>query len=451
MKFRANRREFLKKAAVATGSALAMPYLMTRPARAAQNSLGVAVVGAGGMGGYAVDHAITEQFIAVCDIDEGALAGALRTASDRNPGAPEPRAYYDYRRMLDECQADIDVVLISTPDHHHAPAAIRAMNMGKHVFVQKPLAHNIRECYELANAAVRNNVLTQMGNQGHCGEAFRRACECLQAGAVGNVTETHTILGRDFGGTGGRPGSKPIPAGVHWDEWLGPAPYRDYHDGLHPFWWRSWRLFGTGTVGDMACHNVDCVFFALKVNEARTFTMDCLATNGGSEEMWAQGNIIRYNIPPRAGMPALSVYVYDHGGLKSEVMREAEARFGIELGEDTLYIGDKGYYLTTGHAGSERILSPERRDEFEEPEPTLPRAHGGPIEDLFWCIKNGGTPVSNFPDQATPLTSFVLAGHLAQYAGVGTTVEWDVERMECTNLPELNVHVRRDYRPGWEV
>jgi predicted dehydrogenase len=325
------------------------------------------------------------------------------------------------------------------------------MNMGKHVFVQKPMAHNIRECYEMAKAAARNKVLSQMGNQGHCSETFRRACECLQAGAVGAVTETHTLLGRNFGGTGGRPETKPVPPGVHWDEWIGPAPYRDYHDGLHPFSWRSWRLFGTGTIGDMACHNVDCVYFGLKVYEAKAFTMECLATNGGSEEMCPQSNIVRYDIPARAGMPALKAYVYDNGDLKPDVMKKAEADFGVEMGEDTLYVGDKGFYRTTGHAGEAHILSPDRKAEFKEPPATLPRANGGPIEDLFYCIKNGGTPASNFPDQATPLTAFVLAGQLAQAAGIGKKVEWDVEKMECTNLPELNQHVRRSYRRGWEV
>jgi len=446
-----SRRTFLKRTAIAAGSALAMPYLMTRPARAQGNALNVAVVGSGGMGGYAVDVAIGERFVAVCDIDEAALAGTLKHVAEVTPNAPVPKVYYDYRKLLDECKGDIDVVLISTPDHHHAPAAIRAMDMGKHVFVQKPMAHNIRECYELAKAAKRNNVLTQMGNQGHCSEEFRRACECLQAGAIGNVTETHSILGRDFGGTGGRPPSKPVPPGVHWDEWIGPAPFREYHDGLHPFSWRSWRDFGTGTVGDMACHNVDCVFFALKVNEAKNYTMECLATNGGSEEMWAQGNVVRYGIPARAGMCALDVYVYDNGNLKFDVVKQVEKEFGIEFGEDTLYIGDKGYYRTGGHASVAEILSPDRKAEFVEPPQTLPRAHGGPIEDLFHCIKNGGTPASNFPDQATPLTSFVLAGHLAQYAGIGKTVEWDVEKMKCTNLPELNAHIRRTYREGWEV
>ncbi len=451
MSSRPTRREFLRKTAATAGAALAMPYLMTRSARAQEDKLGVAVIGAGGMGGYAVGQALRERFVAVCDIDDGAIAGTLKKVAEEQPDVPAPKAYTDYRVLLEECESDIDVVLISTPDHHHAPAAIRAIDLGKHVFAQKPLAHDMRECAVLAEAAKEKGVLTQMGNQGHCGEGFRRACEDLWAGAVGNVTETHTILGRNFGGTGGRPETKPVPEGVHWDEWIGPAPFREYHEGLHPFSWRSWRDFGTGSIGDMACHNVDCLFFGLKIDEAKSYAIECLNTNGGSEEMWAQDNIVRYDIPARADMPPVQVFVYDHKGLQPEAMKEAEKEFEIEFGEDTIYLGDKGVYRTGGHASLATILTPERAAEFGESEKTLPRAHGGPIEDLYFAIRNGTTPASNFPDAATPLTAFVLSGHLAQYAGVGKKVQWDVEKMECTNMPELNQHVGRSYRSGWEV
>jgi predicted dehydrogenase len=448
---RTTRREFLRRAGLAAGAGLATPYLLPRSAWAQEDKLGVAVIGAGGMGGYALDLSLRERLVAVCDIDDGKLAEALKRAAERQPDAPAPKAYADFRKLLEECANDLDVVLISTPDHTHAPPAIRAIDLGKHVFVQKPMAHNVRECAVLANAARDKGVLTQMGNQGHCSETFRRACEDLWAGAVGSVTETHSLLGRNFGGTGGRPETKPVPPGLHWDEWLGPAPYRDYHDGLHPFGWRNWRDFGTGSIGDMACHNVDCVFFGLKVNEAKTYTIECLNTNGGSEEMCNQDNVVRYDIPARADMPPVQVYIYDHGGLKSEAMKQAEADYAFELGEGTLYIGDKGRYYTGGHASSARILDAKRAEEFGESPKVMERAHGGPIEDLYHAIRNGTTPCSNFPDSATPLTAFVLSGQLAQIAGVGKKLEWDVEKMECTNMPEVNQHVGRTYRPGWEV
>jgi predicted dehydrogenase len=448
------RRDFLKRAAIATGAVastkiLGMPALLS--AAEPNSKLGVAVIGAGGMGGYSFNKALGERLVAICDVDDNTMAKKLKEFGEKATDQPAPKTFFDYRKLLEECHRDIDVVLIATPDHHHAPAAIRAIDLGKATFSQKPLAHNIYECYALAKAAREKKVLTQMGNQGHCGESIRRACEYLWAGAVGNVTETHTILGRNFGGTGGRPASKPVPPTLHWDEWLGPAPFRDYHDNLHPFNWRSWRHFGTGTIGDMACHNLDVLYWALKIGEAKTFTVECLGTNGGSDEMFPQNNVVRYDVPARGNLPPVKIHVYDEGKLKPEIMKNAEQEYGAKIGESTLFVGDKGLFHTTSTAGSYEFLPVSRKDEVPAPEKTLARAHGGPIEDLFYAIKNGGTPCSNFADVAGKFTAFVLTGHLAQFAGIGKKVEWDVEKMKCTNLPEINQYVRRDYRKGWEV
>ncbi len=448
------RRQFLRRTATLAGAAVGARYLgltSLRAAEAANSKLGVAVIAADGMGGYSFDSAMRERFVAVCDVDDNKLAGKLKQFGEKAKDRPAPKAFYDYRKMLDECHKDIDVVLIATPDHHHAPAAIRAIQLGKAVFCQKPLAHNIYECYALAKAAREKKVLTQMGNQGHCSEVIRQACEYIWAGAIGNVTETHSLLGRDFGGSGGRPASKPVPAGLHWDEWLGPAPYRDYHDGLHTFGWRSWRQFGTGTVGDMACHNLDALFWALKIGEARQYTVECLQTRGGSEEMYPQGNVVRYEIPARAGMVPVKVHVYDNATLRPDIMKDAEKKYELKFGEDTLFVGEKGLFRTGGTCGSLSFLPEERRYEIPHPPKSIPRAHGGPIEDLFHALKNGTVPCSNFPDAAAPLSAFALAGHLAQFAGVGRKIEWDVEAMRCTNMPEINRFVRREYRPGWEV
>jgi predicted dehydrogenase len=449
-----SRRHFLKQTATAAGAVagtqiLGMPAILS--AASPNSKLGVAVIGAGGMGDYAFGKALGERFVAFADVDDNTIGKKLKEFGDKNKDQPAPKTYFDYRKLLEENHKDIDVVLISTPDHHHAPAAIRAINLGKAVFCQKPLAYNIYECYALAKAAREKKVLTQMGNQGHTGEAIRRACEYLWAGAVGNVTETHTILGRNFGGTGGRPSSKPTPSTLHWDEWIGPAPMRDFHDGLHPFGWRNFRDFGTGTIGDMACHNLDVLYWALKVAEAKTFTVECLGTNGGGDEMFPQNNIVRYEVPARGAMPAVKIHVYDEGKLKPEIMKNAEKEHDVKFGESTLFVGEKGLFHTTGTAGGMEFLPKSRTKEFPSPEATLPRAHGGPIEDLFHAIKNGGRPCSAFDDVSGMFTAFALTGHLAQFAGVGKKLEWDVEKMQCTNFPEINRHVRREYRKGWEV
>jgi len=201
----------------------------------------------------------------------------------------------------------------------------------------------------------------------------------------------------------------------------------------------------------MACHNLDILFWALHITEAKTFTIECLNTKGGSEEKYPQDNIVRYEVPARGKMGPVKIHVYDHRELRPEIMKEAEQKYETKFSECTLFVGEKGLYRSTGTSGSSEFLPKERKNEFPSPERSLPRAHGGPIEDLFWAIKNGGTPCSNFPDAAGPLTAFALAGHLAQFAGVGKKLVWDVQKMECTNMPEINRYARRDYRPGWEV
>jgi predicted dehydrogenase len=440
-----SRREFIRNSVV-TGAAGLAGGLLPAPARAQQSAnakLGIAVIGAGGMGGYSVDQALTENLVALCDVDDNILAGVIK---EKMKDRSQPRVYYDFRKMLDECEKQIDVVLIATPDHVHGPAAIRAIEMGKHTFCQKPMAHNIYECNALAKAAKRKKVLTQMGNQGYCGEKIRTVAEFIQSGAIGNVVETHTILGRNFGGSAGRPPAKPLPSGLHWDEWIGPAPYREYHENLHPFNWRNYKAFGTGTIGDMACHHVAVPFMALKLAEVKKFTLECINTTGGSDEMYPQDNVVCYHIPARPKVPAFKMFVYDHQGLKPEIMKEVEKQEKREFGEFTLFVGDKGMI------GSDGLLIPlSRHDEIAKPSPTLPRAHGGPIEDLYWCIRNNGVPASNFPDAASPLTTIALAGHLAQFAEKGSKLEWDMEKMRCTNHPQANQWVRRSYRKGWEV
>lgn len=449
-----SRRRFLQNSIALAGGAagaqfIGVPALLS--AGSPNAKLRVGVIAVRGMGEYSFGMAMSEQLVAISDVDENRIAEAMKQFHEQQKGKPAPKVFYDYRKMLDECQNELDVVLIATPDHNHAPAAIRAINLGKATFSQKPLAHDIYECYALAKAAREKKVPTQMGNQGHCSEAVRRACEYVWAGAIGSVTETHSILGRNFGGSGARPASKPVPKGLHWDEWIGPAPYREFHDDLHPFNWRSWRQFGTGTIGDMACHNLDAVFWALRIGEAKTFTVECLNTTGGSEEMYPQNNIVRYEIPARGSLGPVKVHVYDHRDLRPEIMKEAEKKYEIKFEEDTLFVGDNGLFRTTGTCGSAGFLPQERQNDYPAPPKSLPRAHGGPIEDLFYACKNGTVPCSNFPGAAAPLTAFALTGHLAQFAGVGKKLEWDVEKMQCTNLPAINKYLRREYRKGWEV
>jgi predicted dehydrogenase len=431
-----DRRQFFAQGAALAAPLLAVPNVLA--ADKPNEKLGVAVIGCGGQGSGNPGLAASERVVALCDVDEKKLGDKVK----------EPRTFFDYRKMLDECHKDIDVVLIATPDHHHAPAAIRAIQLGKSVFCEKPLTWCLYEARTLTEAARKQKVHTSMGNQGHAGEGYRRLCEYLWAGAIGNVTETHSLMTRNFGGSGGRPMKKDVPAGLHWDEWLGPAQVRDYHDGLHPFAWRNWCEFGTGTLGDMGCHVLDGVFWALKLAGAKTFTIECVTQKNGSAEKFPQDNHLRWVFPARGGMPAVAVNSYDDKW--PEVVTKIEKELGEKLGGGTLYIGDKGMMLTGTYGDNPRLLPKEKHAAFAPPKPSIPRSKRGVKGDLFAACKGDGEPSSSF-EYAGPFTEFVLTGVLASRAGAGKKLEWDVAKLACTNEKDINQFVRRAYRKGWEV
>ena len=445
---RINRRRFLKQSAALTGAAagariLGAPAVLS--ARAA-DALRIAVIGCGGQGGGNPGIAARQHLVALVDVDDKLLGKAVEKVAAK---VKQPTTFYDYRKMLDKCHKDIDAVLIATPDHHHAPAALRAIELGKSVFVEKPLTWCLYEARKLTEAARKHKVATQMGNQGHSAEGYRILCEYIWAGAIGNVTETHSLMARSFGGTGGRPRGKPVPAGLHWDEWLGPAGRRDYHDGLHQFSWRNWCEFGTGTLGDMGCHVLDGVFWALKLGGAKKYTIECLSQRGGSKEMFPQDNHLRWQFPARGDMAAVTVNSYDRAW--PPALKELLEKNGHKLnGGGTVYVGDKGVMVTGTYGQFPRILPREKHEAFGKPKQQLARSKHGCKGDFLAACKGEGPASSNF-DYAGPFTEFVLTGVLASRAGIGKKLEWDVAKLLCSNVAEVNRWVKRDYRKGWEV
>jgi predicted dehydrogenase len=443
-----NRRRFLRQSAglaAAAGSAhlFGVPNILRGDSPNAK--LGIAVIGCGGQGSGNPGLAAGERLVALVDVDDKRLGDAVKKVSEKVPNA---KTYHDYRRMFDECHKEIDAVLIATPDHHHAPAAIRAIQLGKHVFCEKPLTWCLYEARKLSESARKFKVATQMGNQGHSGEGYRRLCEYIWAGAIGSVTETHSLMSRNFGGTGGRPAKKEVPAGLHWDEWLGPAQLRDYHDGLHPFDWRSWWEFGTGSLGDMGCHVLDGAFWALKLAEAKSFTIECVAQSPGSKEMFARDNHIRWEFPARGDMPAVKVNSYDDKW--PDFVKELARKYGEKFDGGTLYIGEKGVMYTGTYGDNPRILPKDKHDEFPQPAQKIPRSKHGCKGDFLAACKGGEPASSNF-DVSGPFTEFILSGVLASRTGPGKKIEWDVEKLLCTNVADVNKWVKRNYRKGWEV
>ena len=477
------RRTFLQTAVAGAGALAASrvfgaPAIQTTPSPSSQ--LRVAVIGCGGRGVSAhVGPAAGERLVALVDADDNGIAKALKKAGAKSG----IRTFTDYRRMFDALGKDLDAVMIATPNHHHALPALMAMQRGIHVYVEKPMAYTIAEARLLAATAQRFKVATQMGNQGHSGEHYRRLCEYIWAGAIGNVTEVHHWCNRSNGGVGPRPAPMPAPKGLHWDEWIGPAPFREYHpdsvktekgktkiNPLHPHEWHNWHEFGNGSLGNMACHVMDGAFWALKIEHPTSIEVEEMA--GGSDERYPTGTRIRWDVPARGAMPPVKIYWWDgkragmqHAGTDAEdtedsVAKEArnrpplvaklEKEYGRDFGGNgTFYIGDKGIMYTGCYGEGVRIIPEEKHKAFPMPAATIPRIKGSHQGDFFRACKGGPAACAAF-DYSARLTEFALLGCLAIKAGLGKNLEWDGPNMRCTNLPDVNRFLARVNRTGWE-
>jgi predicted dehydrogenase len=468
------RRKFLQGGAVAATAAVAARLFPTPAilADASPNSkLGIVVIGVANQGIASVNAACTERLVAMVDVDEGHLAGAKTWIESKYPDIKTAgiHEFYDYRKMFDKTHKDIDAVFVAAPDHHHAVASIIAMKLGKHVYCEKPMAHSIGEVRAMMETARKYKVMTQLGNQGHSKEGVRRLCEYIWAGAIGNVVETYSWARTGRGGVGGRLPATPVPAGLHWEEWLGPAAYREYHAKLHPKLWRSWWEFGDGSVGDWGCHNLDGPFMALKLGSPTS--VEALQQTGGSDERFPFANVIRWNFPARGDLPPVKVHWYD--GFKGTIdalvqldendpvgehnrpaiVDEIEKKYGRKLTDGgTVFVGEKGIMVAGNYCDGPRIVPEEAHQAFPVPPKSLPRLKKGLTHqtDFLRSCKDREPPFSHF-DYGGPLTEMVLLGCLAIRAGVGQKVEWDSGAVKVTNLPGLNKLVHREYRSGWNL
>src|SRR5438552_6087283 len=317
------RRRFVYYSALAAGAAMAPISASTARARdkSPNEKLNIAVIGAGGKGASDTDAAaeLGENIYALCDVDE-------ETLTSRAQKYPKAKQFRDYRKMLDAIGRDIDAVIVATPDHQHAFAAAMAMKMGKHAYVQKPLTHSVYEARHLRDLARKKKVAKQMGNQGSAGEGLRRAVEVIQAALIGKALELHVWSNRPIWpqGIDRPPGEDPVPPTLDWDLWIGPAPMRPYKENpptedsqgrrrrsgvYHPFAWRGWKDFGTGALGDMACHAVNMPFRALKLGYPNV--VECEETSELHQETYPKTSRIRFEFPAREGLPPLKFWWYD--------------------------------------------------------------------------------------------------------------------------------------------
>ena len=407
------------------------------------------------MGKNNIRKCADENIVALCDVDHDYSAKIFQEF-------PRAKVYRDFRQMLEK-QKEIDAVIVATPDHTHAVIAMAAMRAGKHVYVQKPLAHSIYETRKLTEAAQQYKVVTQMGNQGHSGDGARLICEWIWSGAIGPVREVHAWTNRPVWPQGievERPKeTPPVPESLDWDLWLGPAPWRPYNPAYVPRSWRAWWDFGTGSLGDLGCHVLDPVFWALKLKHP-TSLEGCISTywegfwkrTDPKNETYPRSTIVRYKFPARDHMPALTLTWWDGGMIPP---RPEALEPGKRLGDadgGVLFIGDKGTLMCGCYGKDPRLLPEKKKKGFRPPPQTLERIPGGMDgHERNWIRAcKGGKPADSNFDYSGPLSEMVLLGNLA-VRFPDDRLLWDGPNMKITNDDEANAYVRRKYREGWSL
>ncbi|MDC0273693.1 Gfo/Idh/MocA family oxidoreductase [Planctomycetaceae bacterium] len=447
-----SRRMFLGSTFAASMAATIVPrHVLGMGYLAPSETINVAGIGAGGMGGGDINrHAGNgANIVALCDVDDRRAAGTYNKF-------PKATRYKDFRILLEQEEKNIDAVTVGTPDHIHAPASLMAINMGKHVYCQKPMTHTLHEARVLTRAAEKAGVVTQMGNQGHGAEGARLTNEWIQSGLIGDVTEVHVWSDRPGGwwpqGVSKATDTPSVPSELDWDLWLGPAADRAYHSDYVPFKWRGWWDFGTGALGDMGCHIIDHPYWALNLGapdtvEARnTIEGSRLEKNKWNFETYPKASMIHYNFPARGDLPPVKMTWYD-GGLMPATPDEMPANESLPS-NGALYIGSKGKMYHSSHGGKPQVIPVELREAAQAIPKTIARSRGH-YKEWFDACRGEGETVCHF-GYAGPMTETVLLGVLALRAP-GERLHWDSTEMKVANKPELNQFVSKEYRKGWEI
>ncbi|HEY8505095.1 MAG TPA: Gfo/Idh/MocA family oxidoreductase [Gemmataceae bacterium] len=429
MSKRPDRREFLAagSAALAAGLTLAQP----KPSSSPNERLHVGVIGVANRGeaNWLGVAAAGAEIVAICDVDE------RRTGKIRER-FPKAKFFADYRRMIDA--KGLDAVVVSTPDHTHAIPTSLALKAGLHVYCEKPLTHDVYEARQVAETAAKAKRVTQMGTQIHAGDNYRRVVELIQSGAIGPVHEVHAWCGRSWGGAEKPKDRPPVPEGLHWDLWLGPAPQRPYHPAYVPFNWRGWWDFGGGTLADMACHYTDLPFWALKLSRPTRVEAKGPPPDPQTAAVWL---IVEYDYPARDNLPPVKLTWYD-GGKRPELFAQGKLP---RWGDGVLFVGEKGMLIADYNR--HRLLPEKQFEGFQRPEPFIPASIGHHREWVEAC-KTGGPTTCSF-DYSGPLTEAALLGVVSYRCG--KPLEWDAENLRAKNAPEADAYIRREYRKGWSL
>lgn len=439
---RNSRRQFLQTTAATGVGFWVAGGLSAAEEKSPNERIRIACVGVAGKGSSdSSDASKHGDIVAICDIDDQKLDSA-----SKKQGFEQAKKYNDFRKMFDELGGTIDAITVSTPDHNHAAIAVMGMRMGKHCFCQKPLTHSLYEARVMADVAREKKVATQMGNQGTANDSLRKSAAVIKSGALGAVKEVHVWTDRPIWPQGeDKLPSAPVPQHVHWDEWIGVAKYRPYANGYHPFAWRGYWDFGTGALGDMACHTVNMPFMALNLRDPVSVQAQSSGHNKDSYPGWS---IIKFEFPANGGRPPVTMTWYD-GGKKPDAAL-LDGKQPDKSG--SLVIGDKGKLYAPGDYAENGFkllgVASEPQVEFVK--------SPGHFEEWIRAIKGGEPAMSNFPDYAAPLTETILLGNLAVWAApskdeMGKKIEWDAKNLKATNAPEVDEIIRPKYREGYKL
>ena len=440
-----SRRQFLNQATAAGLVTLAAPAIVR--GRNLNDKLNLAIIGAGGRGAANLKGVESENIVILCDVNQD----GLNKAAARHTNAKQ---IVDFRKVFDHAK-DFDAVVISTAEHTHAFATLPALQLGKHVYCEKPLTHNVWEARKIREAAAKAKVATQMGTQIHAGDNYRRVVELIQTGAIGNVTEAHVWVGRAWGWHATEAEAKaagdivfvqnrpakpdPVPAILNWDLWLGPAPQRPFNEVYFPGpkWYRWWD-FGNGTMSDLGSHWIDLPWWALKLDHPLT-----IEASGPTPhpEIAPASMQVTYQYGKRGNLAPLQLTWYQ-GTNKPQILKDGKIP---NWGSGVLFIGDKGMLLSDYN---KHVLLPETQfADFKRPDPFIPKSLGHYAEWIHAC-KTGAPTTCNF-EYAGWLTE---ANHLGNVAfRAGKKLEWDAKNLRATNAPEIEPMIHRKYRKGWKL
>ncbi len=444
-----SRRQFVSRATAGVAVATVIPrhVLGTSTQAAANDKINLAQIGVGGRGWADLQGVGSENIVAFADVDQ-------RQMNKANEKFPNAKRFRDFRKMLDEVENQIDAVVVATPDHTHAVACMNAMQRGKHVYCEKPLAHSVHEIRALQAAARDKGVITQVGNQGHSSGSIRTFCEWIWDGAIGNVSQVHascnvyTDVYCQIRHLPKRAEKHDVPAELDWDLWQGPAQERAYNPMYVPFNWRGWLPYGTGAIGDWICHVVDPSYWALELGAPRSIHAEVAGYDPKEQgDVYPRGAAVTFQFAAKGERGPVKLVWYDG---EKKPPRPADLEEGRNPpGTGAIVIGDEGTITHGSHgAGGVRIVPEAKMQEYQQPEQTIPRVPGH-HQDWLIAIREGRQAGSNF-DYGGSLAELGLLGVIAmQFPGV--KLEWDADATRFTNCEEANQFVNPAYREGWTL